>query len=97
MEQNTNNLKTASMKSGHFSCSLTNNTELGLAVLMAEFDDGSVDILSVVGTIAEAIELANEDRSERMDNIVNFQPAETYRVDARGIEGRYHTAATWDF
>src|SRR5687768_17632024 len=81
-----------------FAIGLTDETELGSAMLIAEADAGSYLPLSPVATIAEARELARHDLRHRLRQLEGggepFCPS-VYKVWARGLDG-YAVAAEFD-
>ena len=81
-----------------FAIPLTDETELGLAMLIAEFETGDYLPLSPAATIAEARELAQHDLRQRMQQLESDgEPScpAVYKVWARGLEG-YAVAAEFD-
>lgn len=81
-----------------FAIRLTDETDLGNAMLIAEDDAGGYLPLGSVSTIAEAREIAQQDLGRRMQQLDRgdepFCPA-IYRVWARGLDG-YVVAAEFD-
>jgi hypothetical protein len=80
-----------------FAIEIKDDTELGLAILVAEFGTGNYQPLGVVVSINEAREIADSDMRGRMRDLeAGKTPAcpERYMVWAQGIEGEYITAAT---
>ena len=81
-----------------FAIRLTDETDLGNAMLIAEDESRAYLPISPVGTIAEARELAQHDLRHRMRQLDNgedaFCPA-MYRVWARGLDG-YRVGAEFD-
>jgi hypothetical protein len=79
-----------------FAIPLQPDTDLGLAMLIAESADGQHEPVAVVGTISEAREATESDLRDRMRRLelgedAGICPA-IYRVWARGIDGTYRTA-----
>ncbi|MCU1236487.1 MAG: hypothetical protein JWP63_4454 [Candidatus Solibacter sp.] len=79
-----------------FAIPLQPDTDLGLAMLIAEGEDGQHEPVAVIGTISEAREAAASDLRERMrrlelDGDAGLCPT-LYKVWARGIDGTYRTA-----
>ena len=76
-----------------FAVEITDSTDLGLAMLIAESEDGHYEPVAVVGSVGEARELANLDMTSRMRRVEDdgepFCP-DLYRVWARGIDGHQH-------
>ena len=80
-----------------FAIPLQPDTDLGLAVLIAEDDDGRYEPISVVVSIAEGREIALSDLRRRIRLIereedVGLCPTR-YKVFARGTEGCYILAS----
>ena len=79
-----------------FAIPLQPDTDLGLAMLIAEDEEGGHEPVAVVGTISEAREAAAEDFRSRMRRLeanedTGICPA-LYRLWARGIDGTYRLA-----
>ena len=83
-----------------FAIPLQPDTDLGLAVLIAENDDGQHEPIAVIGTISEARGIAESDFRGRMRLIERDEDAglcpTRYKVWARGMERRYILAAELD-
>ncbi len=81
-----------------FAVEITDATDLGLAMLIAEDDAGGYFPVGPVSTVAEGREIARRDLRSRMRQLEQggepFCP-ETYKVWARGLDGVY-AAATFD-
>jgi hypothetical protein len=81
-----------------FAIPLQPDTDLGLAMLIAEDDDRNCQPVAVVSTINEAKELAECDLRERMRKTERGQNAcicpIRYKLWARGIDGEYLVATT---
>lgn len=79
-----------------FAIPLQPDTDLGLAMLIAESEDGQHEPVAVVGTISEAREVAKSDFRDRMRRLEAGEEAglcpATYKLWARGIDGSYRTA-----
>ena len=78
-----------------FAIKIEDDTELGLAMLVAEFADGSYQPIAVVVSINEAKEIAEGNMRQRMRELERGgDPAcpECYRVWAQGLGGEYVTA-----
>ena len=79
-----------------FAIKIEDDTELGLAILVAEFADGSYQPIAVVVSINEAKEIAESDLRSRMRRIERGEDPGicpyTYKVWARGIDGDYRIA-----
>ena len=76
-----------------FSIPLQSDTDLGLAMLIAESEDGQHEPVAVVGTISEAQEVADSDFRDRMRRLERDEDAglcpTTYKLWARGVDGAY--------
>ena len=80
-----------------FAIEIKDNTELGLAILVAVFGDANYHPVGVVVSVNEAREMAASDMRGRMRDLERGKtPAcpERYLVWAQGLEGEYITAAT---
>jgi hypothetical protein len=79
-----------------FAIPLQPDTDLGMAMLIAESEDGQHEPVAVVGTIGEAREAAKSDLRNRMRRLeLGEEPGlcpTLYKVWARGIDGSYRTA-----
>jgi len=78
-----------------FAIKIEDDTELGLAILVAEFADGTYQPVAVVVSINEAKEIAEGNMRQRMRELERGgDPAcpECYRVWAQGLGGEYTTA-----
>ncbi len=86
-------------KTPGFAILLTEETELGTAMLIAEDDAGGYLPISTVSTIGEARQIAQDDMRHRMRKLERggdpFCP-EAYRVWARGEDGVLAIAAEFD-
>jgi hypothetical protein len=80
-----------------FAIKLESATDLGLAMLIVESEDGSYEPVAVVSSISEAHEIAANDLRNRMQELERGKepmcPA-IYKVWAQGINGEYRVAAT---
>jgi hypothetical protein len=75
-----------------FAIEIRDDTELGLAMLVAEFAGGHYQPIAVVVSLNEAREIAACDLRYRMNHLENgANPTcpETYAVWAQGLEGDY--------
>src|SRR5512140_1118383 len=91
----TNTNKTTKTTPG-FAIELKPDTELSLAMLIAEDEEGRIEPVAVASTINEAKELAESDLRSRMrrlerDEDPGICPVR-YRLWARGIDGDYIVA-----
>ena len=79
-----------------FAIKIEDDTELGMAILVAEFADGTYQPIGVVVNINEAKEIAEGDMRGRMRELGRggepVCPA-YYRIWARGLCCKYATAA----
>ena len=80
-----------------FAIELTESTQLGLAMLIAEDEEGQYEPVAVVASIGEAREIAESDLRGRMRRLERGEdpglcPYE-YKVWANGIDGYYRIAA----
>jgi hypothetical protein len=79
-----------------FAILLTDSTNLGLAMLIAESEDGQYEPVAVVASIGEAREIAASDLKGRMRRLDRDQETGlcpyTYKVWANGIDGDYRIA-----
>jgi hypothetical protein len=83
-----------------FAFPLQPDTDLGLAMLIAEDHDGNSQPINLASTISEARELAESDMRQRMRKLDRgedggFCPLR-YKVWARGIDGEYLLAVCID-
>ena len=69
------------------------DTDLGLAMLIAESEDGQHEPVAVVATINEARDTAQSDRRDRMRRLERSEEAglcpSIYKLWARGIDGSH--------
>ena len=78
-----------------FAIKIEDDTELGLAILVAEFADGTYQPIGVVVSINEAKEIVEGNMRCRMRDLERGgEPAcpECYKVWAQGLGGEYTTA-----
>jgi hypothetical protein len=79
-----------------FAIPLTETTNLGLAMLIAESEDGQYEPVGVVASISEAREIAASDLKGRMRHLERDQDPGlcpySYKVWANGINGDYRVA-----
>jgi len=71
---------------------IAGNADLGMALLIAETEDGHYEPLGAVGTINEAREVAADDMRVRMRSLEKGGTPlcpETYRVWSRDDRGQY--------
>lgn len=87
--------QTATDATPGFAIRITDDTELGLAILAAEFGEGAYQPIGVVVSINEAREIAATDMRSRMRDLeAGKDPAcpEAYIVWAQGLDGDYRVA-----
>jgi hypothetical protein len=79
-----------------FAIPLQPDTELGLAMLIAEGEEGHYEPVAIATTISEAKEIAESDLRGRMDRLERGDDPGicpyTYKLWARGIDGDYCVA-----
>ncbi|MGA7410352.1 MAG: hypothetical protein WBW33_07690 [Bryobacteraceae bacterium] len=79
-----------------FAVPLKNDTELGLALLIAENEEGHYEPVAHVSTINEAKELAADDLRRRRERLERDEDPRlcpcTYKLWAHGIEGDFRVA-----
>ena len=79
-----------------FAIPLEPNTELGLAMLLAEDEDGHYEPVAVVASISEGRETAASDFAARMRRLEGDEEPGIcpirYRLWARGVNGDYRLA-----
>jgi hypothetical protein len=80
-----------------FAIPLQPDTELGLAMLIAEDEEGHYEPVAVVVSIAEGREIATSDLRRRIRLIERDEDAglcpTRYKVWARGVDGHYILAS----
>ena len=81
-----------------FAIEIKDDTQLGLAMLTAEDEDGHYEPVAVVASISEGREIAASDMRRRMRRVERGEDAGLcpyeYKVWAYGIDGDYRVAAT---
>jgi len=86
---------TTTTKNG-FAIPLRETTELGLAMLIAESEDGAYEPVAVVTSISEAREIAESNLRARMRRLERGDDPGlcpySYKVWATGIDGDYRIA-----
>lgn len=84
------------MPANGFAIPLTDMTNLGLAMLIAESEDGHYAPVGVVASIGEAREIAASDLKSRMRRLERDQDPGlcpySYKVWANGTDGDYRIA-----
>ena len=88
--------RTAASPTPGFAVRINDGTELGLAILVAEFGEGAYQPIGVVVSINEAREIAAGDMRGRMRDLeAGKSPAcpEGYVVWAQGLDGDYRVAS----
>jgi hypothetical protein len=71
-----------------FAFKLELDSQLGLAILVAEYETGAYEPVAVASTINEAREIAASHDAARTKKGL---PELTYKLWAQGVEGRYLT------
>lgn len=78
-----------------FAVEITDATDLGLAMLIAESEDGQYEPVAVVANVGEAREIASDDMASRMRRLEQGESPLcpwAYKVWARGIDGEHRIA-----
>jgi hypothetical protein len=78
-----------------FAVEITDATDLGHAMLIAESEDGRYAPVAVVANVGEARELASDDMASRMRGQEHGDTPLcpfSYKVWARGVNGEYRVA-----
>ena len=78
-----------------FAVEITDCTDLGLAMLIAESEDGLYEPVAVVSNLGEAREVARRDFRDRMRRLAEqseIMCPHSYKVWARGIDGEQRVA-----
>jgi hypothetical protein len=79
-----------------FAIPLENDTDLGLALLIAEDDDGHYEPVANAATINEAKELAADDLRRRRERLERYEDPGlcpyAYKLWARGTDGEFRVA-----
>ena len=83
-----------------FAIQILRDTELGIATLIVEDEEGNYEPVNYASSLAEGFEMAKEDLRNRQRTLEADQdpglcPWE-YKVWARGLEGKMVVAATWN-
>ena len=83
-----------------FAIQILRDTELGIATLIVEDEEGHYEPVNYASTLAEGFEMAKEDlRNRRRLLEIGGDPGLCpweYKVWARGLEGGMLAAATWN-
>ena len=83
-----------------FAFPLRPDTELGLAMLIAEDEEGHYEPVAVAATINEAKELADSDMRARMHSVEKGDDAGIcpirYKLWARGVDGDHRVANVFE-
>ena len=83
-----------------FAIQILRDTDLGIATLIVEDEEGHYEPVNYASTLAEGFEMAKEDlRNRRKSLMADKDPGLCpweYKVWARGLEGRMVVAATWN-
>ncbi len=78
-----------------FAVEIIDATDLGLAMLIAESEDGQYEPVAVVANVGEAREVAQDDFRSRMERLEHGESPLCpyfYKVWARGIDGEHRIA-----
>jgi hypothetical protein len=78
-----------------FAIEIKDSTDLGLAMLVAESEDGQYEPVAVVANVGEAREVAVHDLRSRMERLEHGGSPlcpYVYKVWARGIDGEHRIA-----
>jgi hypothetical protein len=83
-----------------FAIQILRDTDLGIATLIVEDEEGCYEPVNYASSLDEAFEMAKEDLRNRQRNLEadrdpGLCPWE-YKVWARGLEGKMVVAATWN-
>src|SRR5205809_439508 len=78
-----------------FAIKLTDDTALGLAMLICEDEEGQYEPVGVASTISEAREIAECHFSHRCNDMDGLCP-HTYKLWANGLDGDYRIAIEID-
>ncbi len=83
-----------------FAIQILRDTDLGIATLIVEDEEGHYEPINFAGTLAEGFEMAKDDLRFRQTRLENDEdpglcPFE-YKLWARGIDGKLLVAATWN-
>ena len=83
-----------------FAIQILRDTDLGIATLIVEDEEGHYEPVNYASSLGEGFEMAKEDLRNRQRKLEADQdpglcPWE-YKVWARGLEGKMVVAATWN-
>ncbi len=83
-----------------FAIQILRDTDLGIATLIVEDEEGHYEPVNYASTLAEGFEMAKEDLHNRQKSLLadkdpGLCPWE-YKVWARGLDGKMVVAATWN-
>jgi hypothetical protein len=83
-----------------FAIQILRDTDLGIATLIVEDEEGHYEPINYASTLAEGFEMAKDDLRLRMKNLeADKDPGlcpYLYKVWARGLDGIHKVAATWN-
>jgi hypothetical protein len=83
-----------------FAIEILRDTDLGIAMLIVEDEEGHYEPINFASTLAEGFEMAKEDLRNRQEKLeADKDPGLCpwqYKVWARGLEGRMVVAAAWN-
>jgi hypothetical protein len=78
-----------------FAVEITDSTDLGFAMLIAESDSGEYEPIGLVATVCEARDIASADMASRMRRLEQGEEPlcpTLYKVWARGVDGEQRVA-----
>ena len=83
-----------------FAIQILRDTDLGIATLIVEDEEGHYEPVNYASTLAEGFEMAKEDLHNRRKSLMTDKDSGLchweYKVWARGLDGRMVVAATWN-
>jgi hypothetical protein len=83
-----------------FAIQITPDTDLGIAMLIVEDEEGHYEPLNAASTINEGKEMAQYDLRFRLKRLESDEDPGLcpylYKLWARGLDGVHHIAATWN-
>jgi hypothetical protein len=83
-----------------FAIKILRDTDLGIATLIVEDEEGHYEPANYASSLAEGFEMAREDLRLRQTRLENDEDPGLcpwqYKVWARGLDGRMVVAATWN-
>ena len=94
-----NNATNNQNQNNGFPAEITDATDLGLAMLIAESEDGQYEPVAVVANVGEAREIASDDMASLMRRLEHAESPlcpYAHKVWARGIDGKLRIACKID-